>query len=397
MKTQTLFKSLVVLLAICGSSISCTQKTADKSIVRSSKYKQSVIDAYQKVGLFCTINYVPGLTVAVSIDNQLVWADGFGYSNYELKTKALPIHKFRIGQVSELITTLTAAKLYEQGKLKLDQPVAELLPELNLKSTGNYTIYQLGTHSSGIRAEKTQAGKGNVNSLETLIPTFISDSLLYEPGTYTLHTELGFDLIGYIIQKTNNELYSKVVKKTLLDTLKLENTVEDNPFSIIENKSNTYDYDYLAQPIVSGQIDLRGKEASAGYLSSVVDLVKIGNTLLYPGFLKQETIDLITKPYTLKNGQVTQFGMGLIVGKDNEGHTFYGQRNTINGGCATILIYPDDKLVIAIAGNIGNSSWELPVFEIASIFQNQLHPEKKAKIQEEQKQKEETSKTPEAK
>ncbi len=121
MKTQTLFKSLVVLLTICGSSISCTQKTADKSIVRSSKYKQSVIDAYQKVGLFCTINYVPGLTIAVSIDNQLVWADGFGYSSSELKTKASPTHKFRIGQVSELITTLTASKLYEDGKLKIDR------------------------------------------------------------------------------------------------------------------------------------------------------------------------------------------------------------------------------------------------------------------------------------
>jgi len=397
MKTQTRFKRLVILLSICGLFISCSQKTVDKSIVRLPKYKQSLIDAYQKVGVFCTINYVPGLTVAVSIDNQLVWADGFGYSSSELKTKALPIHKFRIGQISELITTLTAAKLYEEGKLKLDQPVAELLPELNLKPTNNYTIHQLGTHSSGIRVEKTLAGKGNINNLDELIPSYINDSLLYEPGTYTLHTELGFDLIGYIIQKTNKELYTQVVKKTLLDTLKLENTVEDSPFSIIGNKSNTYDYDYLAQPIVSSPIDLRGKEASAGYLSSVVDLVKIGNTLLYPGFLKQETIDLITKSYTLKNGQASQFGFGLIVGKDNEGRTFYGQRGILSGGCATLLIYPDDKLVIAIAGNIGNGSWELPVFEVASVFQEQLHPEKKAKVQEEQKQKEETSKTLEAK
>jgi hypothetical protein len=39
--------------------------------------------------------------------------------------------------------------------------------------------------------------------------------------------------------------------------------------------------------------------------------------------------------------------------------------------------------VIAIACNIGDGSWELPVFEVASIFQNQLHPEKKAKTPEE--------------
>lgn len=396
MKTQTLFKCLVVLLTICGSSISCTQKTADKSIVRSSKYKQSVIDAYQKVGLFCTINYVPGLTVAVSIDNQLVWADGFGYSSSELKTKASPTHKFRIGQVSELITTLTASKLYEEGKLKIDRPVSELLPELS-KKPKNYTIYQLGVHASGIKAEKTAAGKGNTTNYETLIPSFINDSLLYEPGDFASHTELGFDLIGYAIEKTNNDAFIKIVKKTLTDTLKLSNTIPDNPYLIIENKSNTYDYDYLAQPIVSGPIDLRGKEASAGYLSSVLDLVKMGNTLLYPGFLKQGTIDLITKPYVLKGGRTSSFGFGLIVNKDNDGKTFWGQKGLVCGGSSALLIYPEDKLVIAIACNIGNGSWELPVFEIASIFQNQLHPEKKAKIQEEQKQKEETSKTPEAK
>ncbi len=98
---------------------------------------------------------------------------------------------------------------------------------------------------------------------------------MYEPGDFASHTELGFDLIGYAIEKANNDAFIKIVKKTLTDTLKLSNTIPDNPYLIIENKSNTYDYDYLAQPIVSGPIDLRGKEASAGYLSSVLDLVKL--------------------------------------------------------------------------------------------------------------------------
>ena len=380
MKTQTLFKSLVILL-ICGLLFSCQKKTSDPSIVRSGKYKQSVVEAYKKVGLFCAINYIPGLTVAVSIDNQLIWADGFGYSSVELKTKASPTHRFRIGQVSELITTLTASKLYEEGKLKFDQPVSELLPELAQKPT-NYTVYQLGVHAAGIRTEKTAAGRGNTTNYETLIPSFISDSLLYEPGIYTLHTELGFDLIGYIIEKTNKDSFTRIAKKTLIDTLKLSNTIQDNPYSIIENKSNTYDYDYMAQPMVAGSIDLRSKEASAGYLSSVIDMVKMGNTLLYPGFLKQETIERITKPYVLKSGKTSSFGFGLIVNQDNEGKTFLGQKGSVSGGSSALLIFPEDKIVIAMSANIGGGSWELPVFEVASIFQNQLHPEKKAKTPE---------------
>jgi hypothetical protein len=40
-----------------------------------------------------------------------------------------------------------------------------------------------------------------------------------------------------------------------------------------------------------------------------------------------------------------------------------------------LLIYPEDKLVVAMAGNIESSSWELPVFDIADVFMKQLHPE----------------------
>ena len=381
MKTQKLFKQLLILLILCGTLLSCKKKPADESIVRSSKYKKSLIEAYQKLGVFSTINYIPGLTIAVSIDNQLVLADGFGYSNMELKTKTSPSHKFRIGQVSELVTTLTAAKLYEQGKLKMDQQVSEILPDLSKKPLP-YSIYQLGTHSSGLRAENNPAGKGGIQRLDTIVNSFIKDDLLYEPGTGVLHTELGFDLIGYIIQKTNKDFFTNVVQKTLIDPLKLENTAPDNVYSIIKNRSNFYDYDYLAQPSGAEPIDLRGKEASAGYLCSVIDLVKMGNTLLYPGFLKQETIDIITKPFSTKSGQTSQFGFGLIVNKDMEGRVFYGQRGSVNGGFTMLLIYPEDKLVIAMASNIGNCSWEFPVFEIASIFQNQLHPERKAKVEE---------------
>ena len=217
--------------------------------------------------------------------------------------------------------------------------------------------------------------------------------MIYDPGSSLLHTELGIDLLGYLIQKSTNEPFYKVVKKTLVDNLKLTGTVADNPYLIFDKKSNQYNYDFVAQPIVAGQIDLRGKEASAGYLSSVIDLVKIGNALLYPGFLKKETLDKITKPYTFATGQISPYAYGMLVSKDMEGRTFWGQKGMVSGGTSTILIYPEDKLVVAIATNIGSSSWEPPVFEVASAFQDQLHPERKDKQKEEQAKQEKATQT----
>jgi len=80
MKTQILSKNLLILM-IFGSFFSCRQKPEDTSIVRSHKYSKCIKDAYTQVSLLNQMNMIPGTAVAVTIDNQLVWADGLGYSN----------------------------------------------------------------------------------------------------------------------------------------------------------------------------------------------------------------------------------------------------------------------------------------------------------------------------
>lgn len=371
MKPQILTKSLFILL-ICGSLISCSKKDSDPTVVRSMKYRSCLKDAYSKIGLFYHANIVPGMTVAVSIDNNIVWADGFGYSNYELKTKTSPANKFRIGQLTELITSLTAAKLYEEGKFQIDRRVSELFPDISPNKL-NYTIRQLGGHSAGIRNEDVPAGKGEGTTLEKFIPLFINDNLMYPPGMNFSHTELGFDLMGYLIEKTTKNTFSKVVAATL-DTLHL-GIMPDSPYRIIDGKANTYDYDFVAQPMVAGPIDLRGKEASAGYLASVFDLVKLGNTLLYPGFLKEETLKLFSTPYKISDEVNSSYSFGMIVSKDFNNRLFYAQRGSVTGGSAALLIYPEDKMVIAMTSNVESGTWELPVFEVAESFLKKLHPE----------------------
>lgn len=385
MKNRFLTKSLVILF-ICGSFISCRQQSEDPSIVRLRKYKESLVEAYKHVGLYCATNQIPGLTIAVSIDNELVWADGFGYSNAEFKVKSLPSHKFRIGQVSELVTGLTAAKLYEQGQLQIDKPVSDFLPDSD-KIRTSYTIRQLAAHTSGIRPESAPAGTEKINTPEKITASFIHDKLVFEPGQYYGHTELGYDLIGYLIEKVMKCPYPKIAKSTVLDSLKLNSTVADNPYQIFDNKSSNYEENYIGQPIVASQIDLSGKEASTGYLSSVLDMVKMGNAILFPGFLKQETIHLMTTPYKLKSGVNGVYGFGLISSKDSRGEQFYGVRGSVTGGSASLLIYPEEKMVIAIATNINSQTLELPIFEIASIFKKQLHPEAKNETNEVEKKK----------
>jgi serine beta-lactamase-like protein LACTB len=374
MKNLFFSRSLIILI-ISGFLFSCRQKQEDPSIVRSKEYKESLEEIYPKLEVIWHNSFIPGMSVAVSIDNKIVWADGFGYSNSELKVKTLPSHKFRIGQATELITALTAAKLYESGKLPIDVPISAICPGFTQRPY-NYTIRQIAAHASGIRAEKSEAGKGETNQSAKFIDSFVNDDLIYEPGTTFGHTELGFDLMGYVLEKSANMSFIKVVKETLIDPLNLDNTVQENLFRITDNKSSQYDFGFMAQPTVAKQINLQGREASVGYLSSVIDLVKMGNTLLYPGYLKQETIDMMTTPYRLTSGQSSKYGFGLIIAKDQEGRQLYGQLGGVTGGSAALLIFPAEKMVVAIAANIANETLELPVYEVAKTFMKNLKKKK---------------------
>jgi len=66
---------------------------------------------------------VPGLSIAVSVDGEVVWSEGFGYANLEQRTPVQTTTKFRIGSISKPVTAAALGLLYEQGLVDLDAPV----------------------------------------------------------------------------------------------------------------------------------------------------------------------------------------------------------------------------------------------------------------------------------
>jgi CubicO group peptidase (beta-lactamase class C family) len=70
----------------------------------------------------------PGMSVAVAVDGNLVWAEGFGPADLEQCVPATPETKFRIGSTSKPLTSSGAALLYEQKRLDLDAPIQRYAP-----------------------------------------------------------------------------------------------------------------------------------------------------------------------------------------------------------------------------------------------------------------------------
>jgi len=96
---------------------------------------------------------VPGLSLAIALDQELAWSGGFGYADIDLKTPAKADTIYGICSISKLFTGIAVMQLRDQGKFQLDDPIASLLPWFNLKQAHDgrplLPIFQPGFDAGG--------------------------------------------------------------------------------------------------------------------------------------------------------------------------------------------------------------------------------------------------------
>ena len=97
---------------------------------------------------------LPGITALVMDDQEIVWSGAYGMANVEEQLKTETASLFSICSISKLFTAVAIMKLYDEGKLRLDDKVSDLLPWYNLPQkypeSGPITVRSLLTHSAGL-------------------------------------------------------------------------------------------------------------------------------------------------------------------------------------------------------------------------------------------------------
>ena len=188
---------------------------------------------------FVQENEIPGVALAVAKDGRLVYARGFGYANVEKKTPVQPDSLFRIASISKPITAVAALQLIERGKLKLDDRVFKLLPHrAHLPKDGNVdprlddiTIAHLMRHQGGWdRGQSidpmfhsieiaTALGKAPPASSDDVIRFMKGWPLDFEPGSRYAYSNIGYCLLGRVIEQVTGENYEAYIRGKFLQPL----------------------------------------------------------------------------------------------------------------------------------------------------------------------------------
>jgi len=121
-------KKLFLLLLILSQSLAFSQ-TKDFSI------KETIKAAHNIATNFAEKEKVPGMAISVSKNGNLLWSEGFGYSNIEEKIEVNPsVTQFRIASISKSLTAAALAKLMDDGQLDLDESIYTYLPDFPKKA-----------------------------------------------------------------------------------------------------------------------------------------------------------------------------------------------------------------------------------------------------------------------
>lgn len=348
----------------------CNEKKEPERII-DKKYKEVILGNRRAAMFHMARSYMPGSSLAVSVKGKLVWSEGFGFASQDFEVPASRHTKYRIGGISQVLTSLVYYQMIEDGKLDSLAEVGTYLSDMPVREFP-VLMKHLVLQTSGIRTPNSVENNQTGYSLTIRkgLEEFMNDSLLFPPGEFQYQTIYATNLLGAIIEQVEGDHFHKVVANRLLDTLGMENTVPDNPFAVIKDRTEFYDRDFIAQTIRATSRDFRYRLPADGYLSTAEDLVKLGNELIYGNVLSRDLLkNMLTRP-VIKPGVASMTGNGLIYLQTDDGKPFFAARGNVTGGGAMLIIYPEEELVLAWMVNLDDQLDELPGMKIASDFRD---------------------------
>ncbi len=304
----------------------------------------------------------PGASLAVLYKGELVFHRAFGHLTYE--TGSAPADTSTIYDAASLtkaiVTTSIVMQLVERDSLDLHSPVARYRPGFAAAGKGRVTLEQLMRHDSGLRAHTFFAA--SCRTPDELFKAIDRDSLSYPPGTKTVYSDLGFILLGRIVESITGNSLPANFHGRFSGPLGMRSTMFTPPPELSARIAPT-DHDAkwpldTPRPMVNDQNAalLGGAAGHAGLFTTTGDLCTMVRMLMNGGsyggrsFMKPETIRMFLK----KTASPRAIGWDMVTpgGSSSAGSLFSASSWGHLGYTGTsIWVDPEKELAVILLSN----------------------------------------------
>jgi beta-glucosidase-like glycosyl hydrolase/CubicO group peptidase (beta-lactamase class C family) len=307
----------------------------------------------------------PGAQVAIVKDGLLIMNRGFGYHTYEKQQAVKSSDLYDLASITKIMATVPAIMmLVDQGTLKLNAHVSDFFPEWKDGEKKKVTIRNLLEHNSGLPAFRVY-----VDSLKTadqIRTAVINEPLIEKPGTKVIYSDLGFILLGLIVEKITGQPLDLYLNKTLYEPAGWYNT-RFKPASgrqaVISRTVPTENDTLFRKKLLRGEVHderafaLNGVSGHAGLFADASDVAAYAQLLLNGGsyagqsFIKPETVKL----FATKSGKNATRALGFDLKKEagSSAGTLMSDRTFGHTGFTgtSVWIDPERNLAVVMLTN----------------------------------------------
>jgi uncharacterized protein YbbC (DUF1343 family)/CubicO group peptidase (beta-lactamase class C family) len=243
----------------------------------------------------------PGAVLLVWHDGAVVYRKAFGNRSLEPRREAMTVDTiFDIASLTKVVATTTAVmQLEEQGKIRINDPVAKYLPEFAQNGKEDITIRELLTHHSGLpeSLDLVEHWQGS----EAALRMAFAEKPIYPAGARFLYSDVDFIVLGALVERVSGMPLNDYCEKNIFAPLQMTHTRYLPPASWLPQIAPTQfdEHDTMLRGVVHDPTARRmgGVAGHAGVFSTVDDLAKLAEFLLTGGpVLSPLAIEKMTTP-----------------------------------------------------------------------------------------------------
>ena len=316
-----------------------------------------LIDRAVKQGL--AAGGFPGAAVIVGREGAIVWEKGYGSTDWGFGLPTVDARStiYDLASLTKVLATSAAAMvLYDRGKLKLDTPVGRYLPEFRRGDKARVTVRDLLTHRSGLPAGRDLRAARTARQARKLV---LETPLEAPPGAHTQYSDVGADVLGFVIEAITGERLDRFVSRTIYRRLGLRNTLFLPGRDRRARIAPTENYPPRGYPL-RGEVhdeaayELGGVSGHAGLFATASDLAVFAQMMLNGGTYKGVRIvsDTTVARFTGRTAGSRALGWDTCIGGGSCGFYLGSRAYGHTGYTGTSLwIDPDRQTFVIVLTN----------------------------------------------
>lgn len=293
----------------------------------------------------------PGVSVLVARGDQLLYKGARGMASIELGVPLQPDHLLRIGSVTKQIAAAALLKQIDDGKAKLDDPLAKFLPDY--PHGDRITLLQLLNHTSGVKSYTGIPGymagpiRRDLNTAE-LIKEFKDQPVDFAPGEKWAYNNSGYVLLGAVVEAISGKSWHESIDELLLRPAMITGVHYPAGDRLFKGMAQGYTLNGQGQVAPAGFLSMTQPHAAGALVANTEGLWRWNQALHGGKLISQASYTRMTTPEGPAKAQAYGFGIGAGTLRDQ---SMLAHGGGIHGFASMLNYLPASQTTVVILRN----------------------------------------------